>query len=167
MAFIRPRGRVTLHSGGATVKNKRLTGVRASERATAPGKDIRDIGPERGPKQCRVCSKPVGRLRAVHCESCLSDQRLIKEVRAELKRLGLPRLGVAVPKGSPMSKKRKQAEAALQRLGKGTTLARSGTPASKATTKPPALARVRRSATASCPTCFVVLPTIGECDACA
>ena len=166
MAFIRPRGRVTLHSGGATVKNKRLTGVRASERATAPGKDIRDIGPERGPKQCRVCSKPVGRLRAVHCESCLSDQRLIKEVRAELKRLGLPRLGVAVPKGSPMSKKRKQAEAALRRLGRGTTLARSGVPAKAAKNKQPKPVRELRPVTATCPRCFVALPTTGQCDAC-
>ncbi len=100
MAFIRPRSRVTLHSGGATVRNKRLTGVKASERATAPGKDIRDIGPDKGPRKCRACSKPIGRLRGVHCESCLSDQKLVKEVRAELKRLNLPRLGVAVPKGS-------------------------------------------------------------------
>ena len=59
MAFIRPRSRVTLHSGGATVRNKRLTGVKASERATAPGKDIRDIGPDKGPRKCRACSKPI------------------------------------------------------------------------------------------------------------
>ena len=166
MAFIRPRSRVTLHSGGATVRNKRLTGVKASERATAPGKDIRDIGPDRGPKRCRVCSKPVGRLRGVHCESCHSDQKLIKEVRAELKRLNLPRLGVAVPKGSPMSKKRKQAEAALRRLGRGTTLARSGVPAKAAKNKQPTPVRELRPVTATCPRCFVALPTTGQCDAC-
>ena len=166
MAFIRPRSRVTLHSGGATVKNKRLTGVRASERATAPGKDIRDIGPDRGPKRCRVCSKPVGRLRGVHCESCLSDQKLIKEVRAELKRLGLPRLGVAVPKGSPMLKKRKQAEAALQRLGKATTLARSGVLRQVPKTRVDR-ARDLKAKTLTCPTCFVALPTTGRCDDCA
>lgn len=166
MAFIRPRSRVTLHSGGATVRNKRLTGVKASERATAPGKDIRDIGPDKGPRKCRACSKPIGRLRGVHCESCLSDQKLVKEVRAELKRLNLPRLGVAVPKGSPMSKKRKQAEAALRRLGRGTTLARSGVPAKAAKNKQPTPVRELRPVTATCPRCFVALPTTGQCDAC-
>lgn len=167
MAFMRPRSRVTLHSGGATVKNKRLTGVRASERATAPGKDIRDIGPDRGPRKCRACPKPVGRPRAAYCDSCLSDRKLVKEVRAELKRLGLPRLGIAVPTGSPMSKKRKRAEAALQRLGKGVTLARSGAPSKKAPKKNPTPVQELRPLTATCPTCFVALPSTGRCDHCA
>lgn len=166
MAFIRPRSRVTLHSGGATVKSKRLTGVRASERATAPGRDIRDIGPERGARKCRTCSKPVGRPRAVHCEACLSERKLIKEVRAELKRLGLPRLGIVVPKGSPMGKKRRQAEAALQRLGKSATLARCAVRAT--TTKMPgAKVHALSAEIPTCPTCFVALPATGRCDDCA
>lgn len=114
MAFMRPRSRVTLHSGGATVRNKRVTGVKGSERDTAPGKDTRDIGPDKGTRKCRACSKPIGRPRAAHCDSCLADQQLVKAVRAELKRLGLPRLGAAAAKGSPMWKKRKQTEAACR-----------------------------------------------------
>lgn len=164
MSYIRPRAQVTLHSGGSTVRNKRLTGVRASERATAPGKDIRDGGPDRGPRKCRNCSKPVGRPRAVHCDSCPADRVLLKNVRAELKRLGLPPLGKPVPKGSPLSKKRKQAEVALQRLGKGTAPARAGM-TKNAAKKPPA--RVHKLAAApTCPNCFVALPSTGRCDDC-
>lgn len=165
MAFMRPRSRVTLHSGGVTVRNKRLTGVKASERATAPGKDIRDIGPDRGPRKCRACSNPVGRPRAAHCDSCLADQQLVKAVRAELKRLGLPRLGAAAAKGSPMWKKRKQAEAALQRLGKGATLARSRA-RTAATNGLVAKAHELKAEDSTCPTCFVALPATGRCDDC-
>lgn len=164
MTYIRPRSRLTLHSGGSTVRNKRLTGVRASERATAPGQDIRDIGPDTGPRKCRNCSKPVGRPRAVHCDSCLADRELVQNVRAELKRLGVPPLGQPAPTGSPLSKKRRKAEAALRRLGKGTTPARAGRP-KKATKKAPAKVH-QLTAVPTCPTCFVALPSTGRCDDC-
>ena len=59
----------------------------------------------------------------VRCDACIADKRLVKEVRAELRRLGLPPLGKAVAKSSPMSRKRRRAEAALERLGKATKLA--------------------------------------------
>lgn len=164
MTYIRPRSRLTLHSGGSTVRNKRLTGVRASERATAPGQDIRDIGPDTGPRKSRNCSKPVGRPRAVHCDSCLADRELVQNVRAELKRLGLPPLGQPAPTGSPLSKKRKQAEAALRRLGKNTTPARVGR-AKKASKK--LLANAHHvTAVRTCATCFIALPTTGKCDDC-
>lgn len=68
---------------------------------------------------CRNCGKPAGRPRAVHCDSCITDTKLVRDVRAELKRVGLPPLGRTVSEGAPMSKKRRQAEAALHRLGKG------------------------------------------------
>lgn len=164
MTPMRPRSRVTLHTGGATVRNKRLTGVRALERATAPGKDIRDIGPDKGPRPCRRCSKPVGRPRATQCDACLSDQQLVKEVRAELKRLGLPALGKPVPKGSPMSKKRTKAEAGIQRLGKAPSRTASKGMTSK--TAKSAAAASRERVTRICPRCFVTLPATGQCDHC-
>lgn len=112
---------------------------------------------------CRNCGKPVVRPRAVHCDSCITDTKLVREVRAELKRLGLPPLGRTVPKGAPMSKKRRQAEAALHRLGKGPN----------ATQPKPGKTNARRPAASStepgpatCPRCFVSLPATGLCDDC-
>ena len=61
-----------------------------------------------------------------------------------------------------MWKKRKQAEAALRRLGRGTTLARSGVPAKAAKNKQPTPVRELRPVTATCPRCFVALPTTGR-----
>lgn len=157
------RSRVRLHSGGISPGQVRLRKRGASEKATAPGHDIRDVEPDKGPKMCRNCGKPVGRPRAVHCDSCLTDTKLVREVRAELKQLGLPPLGRTVPRGAPMSKKRRQAEAALHRLGKGPN----------ATGSKPGKTKPRRPAASStapapdtCPRCFVSLPATGLCGDC-
>lgn len=112
------RSKVRLHSGGISPGQVRLRKRGASEKATAPGLDIRDIGPDRGPKPCRICAKPIGRPRGVRCDGCIADEAFVKEVRRELARLGLPKLGTKVAKGSPMSKRRRQAETELQRMGK-------------------------------------------------
>lgn len=158
------RTRVRLHSGGISPGQVRLRQRGASEKATAPGRDIRDLGPDKGPKMCRNCGKPVARPRAVHCDRCLADTKLVREVRAELKRLRLPPLGKTVSKGGPMWKKRRRAEAALQRLGR----------VSDATTSKSATAKDRRPAVSStspgpatCVRCFVALPATGHCDTCA
>lgn len=161
------RGRVLLHSGGISPAEVRLRRRGASEKATAPGRDIRDIGPDKGPTWCRICSKPVGRPRVVHCDACIADKRLVKEVRAELKRLGLPPLGKTVAKSAPMSKKRRRAEAALQRLGMTTKLAHPRPAQQKTVNNSPALTRVRTATAATCPRCFVTLPATGQCDNCA
>src|SRR4051794_10885723 len=115
------RSKVRLHSGGISPGQVRLRRAGASEKATAPGRDIRDIRPDKGPTPCRMCGKPVGRPRGVPCDGCIADEALVKAVRRELARLGLPPLGKTIPRGSPMAKKRKRAQAALERLGKSTT----------------------------------------------
>ena len=110
---------------------------------------------------------PWARPRVVHCDACIADKRLVKEVRAELKRLGLPPLGKTVAKSAPMSRKRRRAEAALQRLGKTTKLAHPRPAQQKVVSNSPGDTRVPTASAATCPRCFVTLPATGQCDNCA
>lgn len=153
------RSRVRLHSGGISPSEVRLRRRGASEKATAPGRDIRDIGPDKGPRRCKHCDKPIARPDRSRCDACISDQNSVREVRLELKRLGLPPLGVAAPKGSPYFKKRRQAEAALARLRKKSKPAPGKSQAESRERRVPAGSR-------SCPSCFVELPASGQCDNC-
>lgn len=152
------RSKVTLHSGGISPSAVRLRRRGASQKRTAPGRDIRDIGPDKGPRRCKNCENPVARPGRSQCDSCLSDQHLVREVRRELKRLGLPPLGVAAPKGSPYFKKRRQAEAALARLKRSEPAQRKAQAKSKQ--------RMVSAASRSCPSCFVELPATRQCDDC-
>lgn len=159
------RSRVRLHSGGISPSQVRLRRKGASEKATAPGRDIRDIVPDKEPRKCRICSSQVARPRAVKCDRCTEDEQLVKKVRRSLARRGLPPLGAPVPKGSPLSKKRLMAEAAQKRLQvRGT---RSGLKSSKSARS----AGTKRAATSTkppqtCPRCFILLPATGQCDTC-
>jgi len=91
----------------------------------------------------------------------------VKEVRAELKRLGLPPLGKTVAKSAPMSKKRRRAEAALERLGKATKLAPPRPARQKVSKSNPSLPHAAPASAATCHRCFVTLPATGQCDNCA
>ncbi len=165
MSAMGKRSRVRLHSGGISPGLVRLRKRGASERATAPGRDIRDIGPDKGPKSCRICAESVVRPRSARCDGCIADETLVKEVRRALARLGLPPLGKAVPLASPMSKKRRRAEAALQRLGRKSAAGLSARPTGAARGPAPARSAAPQ-ATPTCIQCFVTLPTTGQCDNC-
>lgn len=83
--------RVRLHGGGISPAEVRLRGRGASERKTAPGKDIRDVGPE-VPRKCRSCGgHAYAPLR--ECGPCLEDLRIIREVTALLRKHSQPPLG--------------------------------------------------------------------------
>ena len=129
----------------------------ASEKGTAPGRDIRDIGPDKGPRKCRVCDKPLQTAERARCSGCIGDEKLVKLVRRELARLGEPPLGANVPAGSPWFKKRRHAEAALARLKKGS--------AAKAMSKRSSAKKPRPTASpTTCPTCFTEFPATRRCD---
>lgn len=96
----------------------RLRPTGASEKATAPGKDIRDIGPERVSNRCGTCGRVVPDDKRRTCTKCRSDEAIVTEVRRELKRLGLPDLGQKTEACTPYSKKRQKAEAAMARMKK-------------------------------------------------
>lgn len=84
------RGRVRLHGGGISPAEVRLRGPGASERKTAPGKDIRDIGPE-VPRRCRSCGgRGYAPLR--ECGACLEDLQIIREVTDLLRKHRQPPL---------------------------------------------------------------------------
>lgn len=89
------------------------------------------------------------------CQTCIREDNLIKVVRREIARLGLPPLGVSVPPGSPYYKKRLQAEAALVRQKKS--------PQAKRQMKSPG---PKLASPATCPTCFTELPATRRCDKC-
>ena len=165
------RSRVRLHSGGISPGQVRLRKGGASEKGTAPGRDIRDIGPDRGPgkgpRACRSCGKPVVKDRGVRCERCLADDRLVKEVRRKLAELGLPPLGKTVAKSSPLWRKRTQAEAALRRLGKSSDSARPRPPVPAETRTSASRAPATKTSSRTCPRCFMALPSTGQCDDCA
>lgn len=155
------RSKVRLHSGGISPSEVRLRRRGASEKKTAPGRDIRDIGPDRGPRLCRHCGTPFPTQGRLKCETCLGDRHLVADVKRELARLKQPPLGTKVPKGSPLSKKRRQAEAALDRMRQR----KAKTAKRRAPNKPPAQASARNEA-AICPRCFTELPMTRRCDNC-
>lgn len=108
------RGRVRLHSGGISPSEVRLTRRGASERGTAPGKDIRDFRPDRA-RRCVYCGAEAlasGR----YCGPCERDRTIVRECKALLREAGLPPLGTVVSVGSPYSKKRRSAVEAQRRL---------------------------------------------------
>jgi len=152
------RSKVRLHSGGISPADVRLRRRGASEKGTAPGRDIRDIGPDKGPRKCRVCGKPLQAAERARCSGCISDEKLVRLVRRELARLGEPPLGVTVPAGSPWFKKRRQAEAALARLKKTAKVKRG-----PAISPPAGTARLPDTV---CPGCFTQRPATGKCDNC-
>ena len=96
----------------------------------------------------------------MRCKACISDESLVRQVRKELKRQGLPPLGAKVPDGAPYAKKRRRAEKALNRIKK-----RAPKTVTSKTKNPPAV--TTPAADATCPTCFVQLPATGCCDSCA
>ena len=53
------RSKVRLHSGGISPSEVRLRRRGASEKKTAPGRDIRDIAPDPGPRFCRHCGSEL------------------------------------------------------------------------------------------------------------
>ncbi len=91
------RPRVRLHGGGISPGQVRRRKRVASEKATAPLRDIRDIGPGQGTgnvlKPCRICGRPVVKRRAARCDGCLADDWLVKDVRRKLAELD----GMEVP----------------------------------------------------------------------
>lgn len=155
------RSRVRLHSGGISPGEVRLRRRGASEKATAPGRDIRDIGPDRGPRLCRVCTTPLQPGEGARCLQCVADERLVRDVRRELARLGLPPLGSKVPSGGPMSKRRALAEKALARMRKRPNAA----PSPKKRTRKTAMAP-KRSVSPVCSECHTVMPATRVCDMC-
>lgn len=152
------RSRVRLHSGGISPAEVRLRRRGASEKATAPGRDIREIGPDKGPRKCRTCDKPLQVAERVRCSTCLADEKLIKTVRRELARLGEPPLGAKAASGSPWFRKRRQAEAALARQKKR--------PAPQVTSKRSPARPSPAVIPTTCPTCFTELPATRRCDNC-
>lgn len=110
------RGRVRLHGGGISPAEVRLRGRGASERKTAPGKDIRDIGPE-SPRRCRACgNRAYAPLR--ECGACLEDLRIIGEVNALLHKHGQPALDVDPGPRSGYRKVRTRGMQAEDRINK-------------------------------------------------
>lgn len=162
------QGRVRLHSGGIGMSDVRLARRGASERKTAPGRDIRDLGPDRGPRlrECRNC-KAAFPGRGTYCPSCTVDRDIIRAAREQLKAAKEPGLSSSVKPGAPYGKLRRKAAAASERLAKraGQSGASRGTqPTSKKSTSPlkPAAAPSRRI----CKRCRLELPATGQCDAC-
>ena len=160
------RSKVRLHSGGISPSEVRLRRRGSSEKATAPGRDIRDIGPDQGPRPCRICSKPVETRGRVRCRTCIEDESLVQLVRQELKSQGLPPLGATVPDGVPYAKKRRRAEAALARMGKSRGKAPQAASSQGRSRQLRPDGPGPTSTTSTCPTCFTVLPATRRCDLC-
>lgn len=160
------RSKVRLHSGGISPADVRLRRRGASEKATAPGRDIRDIGPDKGPHRCRLCSKPLQTAERARCAQCLSDEKLVRLVRKELARLGEPPLGTKVPPGSPWFRKRRRAEAAMARLAKLKKAAGRDSPRKKKPVKRTVTPTSSGPSPVLCASCFTELPVTRRCDTC-
>lgn len=181
------RGRVRLHAGGISPGEVRLRRRGASERGTAPGKDIRDISPLAGVQlrsevraPCKNCGTDVAGYK--HCEPCRTDRRIVMAARKTLKEVGVPDLDKTAAPGSPHMKTRRKGLAALRRLeerrNKGIRRARvkgKAAPATWATDRSRTAARVSSDTNSTklspsnlvphlCPYCFIQLPSSRKCD---
>jgi len=157
------RSKVRLHSGGISPSEVRLRRRGASEKKTAPGRDIRDIAPDPGPRFCRHCGTPFPNPAKPECHTCLPDRKLIDEVKRELARQKQPPLGVTMPPGSPYAKKRRQAEAALERIRQLKTKTAKVRPSSRPAKHERAAVQDGPSV---CTGCFTELPRTRRCDSC-
>ena len=172
------KGRVRLHSGGIGTSEVRLARRGASERKTAPGRDIRDIGPDRGSRlrACRNCNAAFPGPGS-YCPTCTLDRDIVSAARKQLKAMNQPGLTATVGPGAPYGKLRRKAAAAMDRLAAratkpGTTRAKqpalkrpnraAAKPPKKSRPAPPAEARAPRL----CRSCLLELPATGRCDGC-
>lgn len=157
------RGRVRLHSGGIPGE-VRLRGRGASERKTAAGKDIRDIGPK-VPRKCRSCGgRAYAPLR--ECGPCLEDRRVIREVAALLRKHGQPPPSADAGPGSGYRKARKRGRQAEERINKrrrqnGMPPRRPGRRLASPPLPRPAAKSVR--AVKTCQQCFTQKSASGAC----
>jgi hypothetical protein len=173
------KGRVRLHSGGIGTSEVRLARRGASERKTAPGRDIRDIGPDNG-RRLRVCRNCNAAFPGPgsYCPSCTLDRDIVSAARKRLKAQNQPGLSTAVGPGAPFGKVRRKAAAAADRLAQRAGKAASAQERRPATTgtspkagKPPKKSTAALQTAAGgpkiCTRCRLELPATGRCDACA
>ena len=158
--------RVRLHAGGIPMSEVRLARRGASERRTAPGRDIRDVGPDKGPRSrtCRCCAAAfLGR--GPYCGPCTTDREIVRSAVAKLKAVNQPGVNARTQDGAAYGKVRKKAEAARRRLDE-----RAEKMSASADIKTSLPGTDRRAARAvalrPCPSCNLELPATGRCDGC-
>lgn len=155
---------------------RRMSGLArggASERKTAPGRDIRDLGPDRGLRLrgCRNC-KAAFPGPATYCPSCTVDRDIIRAAREQLKAVKEPGLSTLLKPGAPYGKLRRKAAAASERLAKRAGQSGAGRTkrlTSKNSTSSSTNVSPKREASPSrriCERCRLELPATGVCDAC-
>ena len=158
------KGRVRLHAGGIPTSDVRLSSRGASERRTAPGRDIRDVGPDQGPRRstCRNCSA-VFLGPGSYCAPCATDREILRSAAAKLKAAGRPGVEARTQDGAAYAKVRKKAQAARHRLD-----GRGGKVPSGVARGPRVAKRTARSTPGSrrCSSCNLELPATGRCDTC-
>lgn len=171
--------RVRLHSGGISTGEVRLRNRGASERKTAPGKDIRDYTfDDLGVQRCALCgvAATIPGKRLVRCPQCLNDEEIVKKAHRKLAAMGYRGLDATIPAGTAGRRLQRTALAAQVRLAERKRMrgdkssgksSRKGGALNASPTSGARKPRARKkSKPTTCPTCHLLLPATGVCEHC-